>query len=105
MERLYSTDYDETGEEEEEEECDWEWEEVSEDGEGAGVVVAWGEQGAACHSPDHGLVTCDAHPPPGGVLDTLGAGDTFNAATIGCLASGLSLAQSVEIGCKVRING
>ena len=35
MERLYSTDYDETGEEEEEE-CDWEWEEVSEDGEGAG---------------------------------------------------------------------
>ena len=70
--------------------------------EGAGVVVAWGEQGAACHSPDHGLVTCDAHPPPGGVLDTLGAGDTFNAATIGCLASGLSLAQSVEIGCKVR---
>ena len=33
LERLYSTDYDETGEEEE---CDWEWEEVSEDGEGAG---------------------------------------------------------------------
>ena len=38
MERLYSTDYDETGEEEEEE-CDWEWEEVSEDGEGAGVEL------------------------------------------------------------------
>ena len=36
LERLYSTDYDETGEEEE---CDWEWEEVSEDGEGAGVEL------------------------------------------------------------------
>ena len=69
--------------------------------EGAGVVVAWGEQGAACHSPDQGLVSCDAHPPPGGVVDTLGAGDTFNAAVIGCLASGLSLAESVDIGCQV----
>ena len=38
LERLYSTDYDETGEEEEDE-CDWEWEEVSEDGEGAGVEL------------------------------------------------------------------
>ena len=37
LERLYSTDYDETGEEEDE--CDWEWEEVSEDGEGAGVEL------------------------------------------------------------------
>ena len=70
--------------------------------EGAGVVVAWGEQGAASHSPDTGLVSCAACPPPGGVVDTLGAGDTFNAAVIGCLASGLSLAQSVEVGCQVR---
>ena len=38
---------------------------------------------------------------PGGVMDTLGAGDTFNAAVIGCLASGLRLAESVEIGCQV----
>ena len=69
--------------------------------EGAGVVVAWGEQGAACHSPDQGLMSADACPPPGGLVDTLGAGDTFNAAVIGCLASGLGLAESVKIGCKV----
>ena len=69
--------------------------------EEAGVVVAWGEQGAACHSPEQGLTSCHAHPPPGGVVDTLGAGDTFNAAVLGCLASGLGLAESVELGCEV----
>ena len=38
----------------------------------------------------------------GGVVDTLGAGDTFNAAVIGCLAAGLGLAESVDTGCRVN---
>ena len=69
--------------------------------DGAGVVVAWGADGAACYHPDSGVTSFPAHPPSSGVVDTLGAGDTFNAATIGCLASGLSLSQSVDVGCRV----
>ena len=38
----------------------------------------------------------------GGVVDTLGAGDTFNAAVIGCLAAGLGLAESVDTACRVN---
>ena len=37
----------------------------------------------------------------GGGVDTLGAGDTFNAAVIGCVSSGLDLAKSVQLACQV----
>jgi len=68
---------------------------------GKTVVVAWGEAGAygkttggqSCHSP--------AFPPAHGVLDTLGAGDTFNAGLIGALANGAALAQAIESACKI----
>ena len=68
--------------------------------EGGGLVVAWGELGAASFHPaeNNGEVfSCPAAPPQGGVLDTLGAGDTFNAAVIGGLAAGLSLSKSVSL--------
>ena len=32
--------------------------------------------------PRQGLITSPAFPPPAGVVDTLGAGDTFNATVI-----------------------
>ena len=85
--------------------------------DGAGVVVAWGEKGASCYHPDSGIISCPSYPPSGlychysienfretivgGVVDSLGAGDTFNAAVIGGLASGLGLAESVDLGCQV----
>ena len=72
--------------------------------DGAGLVVAWGEDGAACYHPadNNGeIFSCPAFPPPGPVLDTLGAGDTFNAAVIGAQAGGLSLSRSVSLACKL----
>merc|ERR1712037_1003947 len=69
--------------------------------QGASLVVAWGEAGAAAWNLEEGLIISPAFPPPGGVLDTLGAGDTFNAAVIGCLAAKLGLASSVRPACQV----
>lgn len=68
---------------------------------GKTVVVAWGAAGAygkttdgqSCHSP--------AFPPPRVVVDTLGAGDTFNAGLIGALANGVGLAKTLEAACKI----
>ena len=37
----------------------------------------------------------------GVVVDTLGAGDTFNGAVIGCLSRGAGVRESVEVGCRV----
>lgn len=68
---------------------------------GARLVVAWGEAGAACWEAGTGTTVCPAHPPPGGVVDTLGAGDTFNAVVVGSLAAGRGLQDSVQLACRV----
>ena len=68
---------------------------------GGRLVIAWGESGACGWEDGEGFFICPAFSPPGGVVDTLGAGDTFNAAVIGCLAGGLGLRRSVELGCQV----
>jgi hypothetical protein len=47
------------------------------------------------------IFICPAFSPPIGEVDTLRAGDTFNDAIIGCLAGGLGLRRSVELGCQV----
>ena len=36
-----------------------------------------------------------------GVIDTIGAGDTFNATVVACLSQDKNLAQALDIGCKV----
>lgn len=36
-----------------------------------------------------------------GVIDTIGAGDTFNATVVACLSQGKTLTQSLDTGCKV----
>ena len=39
--------------------------------------------------------------PPEKVIDTLGAGDTFNAATIFALGQGQSLPKAITFGCRI----
>ncbi|XP_046674267.1 ketohexokinase-like [Homalodisca vitripennis] len=66
----------------------------------ASVIVAWGESGAAGQVSGGEVVDSPACPPPA-VVDTLGAGDTFLAATIVCLSQGYDLRQSIAAGCRV----
>lgn len=53
----------------------------------ATLVCAWAEEGADALGPDGQLLHSDAFPPPQ-VVDTLGAGDTFNASVIFSLSKG-----------------
>lgn len=53
----------------------------------ATLVCAWAEEGADALGPDGQLLHSDAFPPPR-VVDTLGAGDTFNASVIFSLSKG-----------------
>ena len=64
------------------------------------LTVAWGAEGAWGSEPDGTLHHAPAVPPPE-VVDTLGAGDTFNAGMIGALASGKSLRQALDEGCAL----
>ncbi|XP_075770624.1 ketohexokinase isoform X2 [Pelodiscus sinensis] len=67
---------------------------------GATVICAWAEDGADALGPDGQLVHSDAFPPES-VVDTLGAGDTFNAAVILALSRGQSLQEALTFGCQV----
>ena len=59
---------------------------------GAKLVVPWGDKGAAGYDSETGeSFACPPFPPPEGLVDSLGAGDSFNAALIGSLAHGASL--------------
>lgn len=51
------------------------------------LICAWAEEGADALGPDGRLLHSDAFPPPR-VVDTLGAGDTFNASVIFSLSQG-----------------
>jgi len=66
---------------------------------GAKLVCAWGEAGAwaregtqTYHSPAF---------PPTEIVDTLAAGDTFNAGIIDALAAGQPLAKALESACRL----
>ncbi|XP_006880660.1 PREDICTED: ketohexokinase isoform X1 [Elephantulus edwardii] len=67
---------------------------------GATLVCAWAEEGADALGPDGRLMHSDAFPPPR-VVDTLGAGDTFNAAVIFSLSQGKSMQEALRFGCQV----
>ncbi|XP_029917072.1 ketohexokinase isoform X1 [Myripristis murdjan] len=68
--------------------------------EGAVLICAWAEKGADAMGPDGVVVHSDAFP-PAALVDTLGAGDTFNAAVIYTLSHGGSLQDALTFGCQV----
>ncbi|XP_036604774.1 ketohexokinase isoform X2 [Trichosurus vulpecula] len=69
-------------------------------GKGAMLVCAWAEEGADALGPDGRLLHSDAFPPPQ-VVDTLGAGDTFNASVIFSLSQGKSMQEALTFGCQI----
>ncbi|XP_018606782.1 ketohexokinase isoform X6 [Scleropages formosus] len=67
---------------------------------GAVLICAWAEKGADAMGPDGEIIHSDAFPPPV-LVDTLGAGDTFNASVIFSLSNGKSLQDALTFGCQV----
>ena len=61
------------------------------------MLCAWGEEGADGISPEGGVHSDAYHPEK--VIDTLGAGDTFNAGVIYSLYKGLTLQDTVNFAC------
>jgi len=66
---------------------------------GSIVVVAWGESGAYANDADN-VVRSPAFPPLK-VLDTLGAGDTFNAGFIDGMCDAGDVATALQKACRL----
>ncbi len=66
----------------------------------AELVVAWGEAGAYAKGRDDRFSHSPAFP-PARVVDTLGAGDAFNAGLISSLTQGAELPEALERGCRI----
>ena len=62
--------------------------------------MAGGDQGAVGRTPDGSLHLSPIFSPPQ-VVDTLAAGDTFNAATIHALSRGQLVPTAITFGCRV----
>lgn len=62
------------------------------------LVCSWGSDGAYAAGDE--VWFAPAYPPPR-VIDTLGAGDTFNASLIHGLVTGLSPAQALDGACRL----
>ncbi|XP_056624241.1 ketohexokinase isoform X2 [Triplophysa dalaica] len=67
---------------------------------GATLICAWAEKGADAMGPDGTVIHSDAFPPEK-LVDTLGAGDTFNASVIYTLATGGRLQAALTFGCQI----
>ena len=65
-----------------------------------GTCCAWGEAGAWARDVDGWIHHSPARPPPQ-LVDTLGAGDVFNAAVIDASLRGLPWQACVDAGCRL----
>lgn len=66
------------------------------------IICAWGADGAAALDPQGNFFESSAFPPVNGIVDTLGAGDTFCAGTLNSLMTDISDAKSaIEQGCRI----
>lgn len=64
-------------------------------------MCPWGAEGAvAVDTKTDASYSAKAYP-PANVIDSLGAGDTFVAATIHRLCAGESLNESIDFGCRI----
>ncbi|XP_060789797.1 ketohexokinase-like isoform X2 [Neoarius graeffei] len=68
--------------------------------DGAVLICAWAEKGADAMGPDGTVLHSDAFSPEK-LVDTLGAGDTFNASVIYSLSNGGSLQEALTFGCQI----
>ncbi|XP_075056561.1 ketohexokinase isoform X4 [Mixophyes fleayi] len=67
---------------------------------GAYLVCAWADKGADALGPD-GCIIHSSSFPPETIVDTLGAGDTFNASVIYALSNGKTLQEALTFGCRI----
>lgn len=65
------------------------------------LICAWGDRGAAGRDINGSIVQAEPCPPPNGVIDTIGAGDTFNATVVASLNQGHDLKTALQAGCRV----
>ncbi len=65
------------------------------------LVCPWGEDGAAALDTSSGLSFSSPSFPPASVVDSVGAGDTFNAAFFAALRSAAAPAKAVRVACEV----
>lgn len=70
---------------------------------GKEAYCAWGKEGAAARSAS-GEIHYSVAFPPERVIDTLGAGDVFNAAVIHARNGGLSVPGALEYACRLAGN-
>lgn len=64
------------------------------------MICPWSSDGAAALDSNNQYFESDAFPPTK-IIDTLGAGDTFCAATIYALCNGKGLGESIQFGCEI----
>lgn len=66
------------------------------------IICPWGTDGAAALSPSGEFLESPAFPPPGEIVDTLGAGDTFCAGALNALMTDFNdTKRALELGCRI----
>lgn len=65
------------------------------------VICPWGEHGAVARGCGTMVMCSSPAYPPEKVVDTLGAGDTFNAGVVFCLSRGWPVKDAIQFGCEL----